>query len=33
MVKEDMARNIVLAREGKLGIDVGGGGVYGRIEV
>jgi PHP family Zn ribbon phosphoesterase len=33
VVKEDMARNIVLAREGKLGIDVGGGGVYGRIEV
>lgn len=33
VVKEDMARNIFLAREGKLGIDVGGGGVYGRIEV
>lgn len=33
VVKEDIARNIVLAREGKLGIEVGGGGVYGRIEV
>lgn len=33
VVKEDMARNIVLAREGKLGIGVGGGGVYGKIEV
>ena len=33
VVKEDMARNIVLAREGKLDINVGGGGVYGRIEV
>lgn len=33
VVKEDMARNIVLAREGKLGIDVGGGGVYGKIEI
>ncbi|MEA4961464.1 endonuclease Q family protein [Lutispora sp.] len=32
VVKEDMARNIVLAREGKLDIGVGGGGVYGRIE-
>lgn len=33
VVKEDIARNIILAREGKLGIEVGGGGVYGRIEV
>lgn len=33
VVKEDIARNIVLAREGRLGIEVGGGGVYGKIEV
>ncbi|KNY25145.1 endonuclease Q family protein [Pseudobacteroides cellulosolvens] len=33
VVKEDIARNIVLAREGKLGIEVGGGGVYGKIEL
>ena len=32
VVKEDIARNVVLAREGKLGIDAGGGGVYGKIE-
>jgi uncharacterized protein (TIGR00375 family) len=32
VVKEDIARSIVLAREGKLGIEVGGGGVYGKIE-
>ncbi len=32
VVKEDIARNIVLAREGKLGIEVGGGGVYGKIK-
>lgn len=32
VVKEDIARNIVLAREGSLEIGVGGGGVYGRIE-
>lgn len=32
VVKEDIARNIILAREGMLGIEVGGGGVYGRIE-
>ncbi len=32
VVKEDIARNIVLAREGKLGIEAGGGGVYGKIE-
>lgn len=33
VVKEEIARNIVLAREGKLGIEVGGGGVYGKIQV
>lgn len=33
VVKEDIARNIILSREGKLSIEVGGGGVYGRIEV
>jgi uncharacterized protein (TIGR00375 family) len=33
VVKEDIAKNIVLAREGKLGIEVGGGGIYGKIEV
>lgn len=33
VVKEDIAKNIVLGREGKLGIEVGGGGVYGRVEV
>lgn len=32
VVKEDIARNIVLGREGKLAIEVGGGGVYGKIE-
>lgn len=32
VVKEDIARNIILAREGKLGIKAGGGGIYGRIE-
>ncbi|MCX7710125.1 MAG: endonuclease Q family protein [Clostridia bacterium] len=32
VVKEDIAKNIILAREGKLGIEVGGGGVYGKIE-
>ena len=31
VVKEDIARNIVLAREGRLDIEVGGGGVYGRL--
>ncbi|NLP13687.1 MAG: TIGR00375 family protein [Clostridium sp.] len=30
--KEDVARNIVLSREGKLSIEAGGGGVYGRVE-
>lgn len=33
VVKEDIANNIVLGREGKLGIEAGGGGVYGKIEV
>ncbi|HEY9061540.1 MAG TPA: endonuclease Q family protein [Pseudobacteroides sp.] len=33
VVKDDIARNIVLAREGKIGIEVGGGGVYGKIEI
>ncbi len=33
VVKEDIARNIILGREGKLGIHVGGGGVYGKIEI
>jgi uncharacterized protein (TIGR00375 family) len=32
VVKEDIARNIVLGREGKLGIEAGGGGIYGRVE-
>lgn len=32
VVEEDIARNIILAREGKLGIEEGGGGVYGRVE-
>ncbi|MCX7922170.1 MAG: endonuclease Q family protein [Clostridia bacterium] len=32
VVKEDIAKNIILGREGKLGIEVGGGGVYGKIE-
>ncbi len=32
VVKEDVARNIILAREGNLGIEAGGGGIYGRIE-
>jgi uncharacterized protein (TIGR00375 family) len=32
VVKEDIAKNIVLAREGKLEIEAGGGGTYGRIE-
>jgi uncharacterized protein (TIGR00375 family) len=33
VVKEDVAQNIVLGREGKLGIEAGGGGIYGRIEL
>lgn len=32
VVKEETARNIILAREGKLEIQEGGGGLYGRIE-
>lgn len=32
VVKEVVAHNIVLAREGKLGIQEGGGGIYGKIE-
>jgi len=30
--KEDVARNIILSREGKLSIEAGGGGLYGRVE-
>jgi len=33
VVKEDIAENIILAREGRIGIGVGGGGIYGRVEV
>lgn len=32
VVNDEIAKNIVLGREGKLGIEVGGGGIYGRIE-
>lgn len=32
VVKEEIARKIILAREGKLSLEVGGGGVYGRVE-
>ncbi len=32
VVKEDIAENIILAREGRIGIDVGGGGIYGKVE-
>lgn len=32
VVKENIAEKIILGREGKLGIEVGGGGVYGKIE-
>ncbi|MCX7745606.1 MAG: endonuclease Q family protein [Clostridia bacterium] len=32
VVKAEIAKNIILAREGKLSIEVGGGGVYGKIE-
>ena len=32
VVKEGIARNIILGREGRLGIEVGGGGVYGKVE-
>jgi PHP family Zn ribbon phosphoesterase len=31
VVGERVAENIVLAREGKLNIEVGGGGIYGRV--
>jgi uncharacterized protein (TIGR00375 family) len=32
VVKDDIAENIILAREGRIGIDAGGGGIYGRVE-
>ncbi|WP_010248255.1 endonuclease Q family protein [Acetivibrio cellulolyticus] len=32
VVKEEVATNIIRSREGKLNIEVGGGGVYGKIE-
>ncbi len=32
VVKADIAQNIILGREGKLGIEAGGGGIYGRID-
>ncbi|HPU42524.1 MAG TPA: TIGR00375 family protein, partial [Acetivibrio clariflavus] len=32
VVKEDVAKNIILARKGMLSIKEGGGGVYGKIE-
>lgn len=32
VVAEDVARNIILAREGNIGIEAGGGGIYGKIE-
>ena len=32
VVKEDIAKNIIQAREGKINIQAGGGGTYGRIE-
>lgn len=32
VVREDIAKNIILAREGKIGIKAGGGGIYGKIE-
>ena len=31
VVGEKIANNIVLARDGKLGIEAGGGGVYGHV--
>lgn len=31
VVSEDIAANIILAREGKLGIEAGGGGIYGKL--
>ncbi|HYE82945.1 MAG TPA: endonuclease Q family protein [Clostridia bacterium] len=33
VVKGEIAENIILAREGRIGIDAGGGGIYGRVEV
>jgi uncharacterized protein (TIGR00375 family) len=32
VVREDIAENIILAREGKILIEAGGGGIYGRVE-
>ena len=32
VVKSDIAENIILAREGRIGIGAGGGGVYGKVE-
>lgn len=32
VVKEDIAKNIILARKGCIGIEAGGGGVYGKVE-
>lgn len=32
VVKDNIAEKIVLAREGRIGIDAGGGGIYGRVE-
>ncbi|HWQ30356.1 MAG TPA: TIGR00375 family protein, partial [Negativicutes bacterium] len=32
VVKENIADRIILAREGRIGIDAGGGGIYGRVE-
>jgi len=33
VVKEDTAKNIILAREGRIDINAGGGGIYGKVEV
>lgn len=32
VVKDDIAQSIILGREGRLGIEAGGGGIYGRID-
>lgn len=32
VVKADIAENIISAREGKIGIEAGGGGIYGRVD-
>jgi uncharacterized protein (TIGR00375 family) len=32
VVKDSIAEKIILAREGRIGIDAGGGGIYGRVE-